>query len=89
VALREALSLWRGPPLADFAYEPFAQTDIARLEEFRAAVLEERIEADLALGRHVELVSELEALVQAQPHRERPRAQLMLALYRSGHRPKR
>ena len=83
-ALREALALWRGPALADFAYEPFAQTEIARLEELRTVVVEERIEADLALGRHAELVSELEALVQAQPHRERPRAQLMLALYRSG-----
>jgi DNA-binding SARP family transcriptional activator len=83
-ALREALALWRGPALADFVYEPFAQTEIARLEELRTVVVEERIEADLALGRHAELVSELEALVQAQPHRERPRAQLMLALYRSG-----
>ena len=83
-ALREALALWRGPALADFLYEPFAQTDIARLEELRTVVLEERIDADLALGRHAELVPELEALVQAQPLRERPRAQLMLALYRSG-----
>jgi len=82
--LREALALWRGPALADFAYEPFAQTEIARLEELRTVVLEERVEADLALGRHAELVSELEALVQAQPLRERSRAQLMLALYRSG-----
>ena len=82
--LREALGLWRGPALADFAYEPFAQTDIARLEEHRIVALEERIEADLALGRHAELVSELEALADAQPLRERPRAQLMLALYRSG-----
>jgi DNA-binding SARP family transcriptional activator len=84
VALREALALWRGPALADFLYEPFAQTQIARLEELRTVVVEERIEADLALGRHVELVSELEALVQAERLRERPRAQLMLALYRSG-----
>ena len=83
-ALREALALWRGPALADFLYEPFAQTEIARLEELRTAVLEDRIDADLALGRHAELVSELEALVQAQPLRERPRGQLMLALYRSG-----
>ena len=83
-AFREALALWRGPALADFLYEPFAQTDIARLEELRTVALEERVEADLALGRHVELVPELEALVQAQPLRERPRAQLMLALYRSG-----
>ncbi len=83
-ALREALGLWRGPALADFAYEPFAQSEIARLQELRTVVLEDRIEADLALGRHAELVSELEALAQAQPLRERPRAQLMLALYRSG-----
>src|SRR5262249_5547932 len=76
-ALREALALWRGPALADFLYEPFAQTEIARLEELRTVTLEERIEADLALGRHVELVSELEALVAAQPLRERPRGQLM------------
>jgi DNA-binding SARP family transcriptional activator/tetratricopeptide (TPR) repeat protein len=82
-AMREALSLWRGPALADFLYEPFAQNEIARLEELRTVVLEERIDADLAVGRHAELVSELEALVQAQPLRERPRAQLMLALYRS------
>ncbi len=84
VALREALALWRGPALADFLYEPFAQNQIARLEELRTVVVEERIDADLALGRHVELVPELEALVQAEPLRERPRAQLMLALYRSG-----
>ena len=83
VALREALALWRGPALADFLYEPFAQTQIARLEELRTVVVEERIEADLALGRHVELVSELEALVQSSGY-ARPRAQLMLALYRSG-----
>ncbi len=82
--LREALALWRGPALADFVYEPFAQADIARLEELRTVALEERIEADLALGRHTELVSELEALVETQPLRERPRAQLMLALYRTG-----
>ena len=83
-AFRDALALWRGPALADFLYEPFAQTEIARLEELRTAVLEERVDADLELGRHAELVSELEALVQSQPLRERPRAQLMLALYRSG-----
>ncbi len=83
-ALREALALWRGPALVDFLYEPFAQTDIARLEELRLVAVEERVDADLALGRHVELVSELEALATAQPLRERPRAQLMLALYRSG-----
>ena len=82
--LREALGLWRGSPLADFAYEPFAQPEIARLEELRLAALEARIEADLALGRHRELVAELEALARQNPLRERLRAQLMLALYRCG-----
>ena len=83
-SLREALDLWRGPPLADFAYESFAQNEIARLEELRLVALENRIEADLALGRHAELVPELEALVAEHPTRERLRGQLMLALYRSG-----
>lgn len=82
--LREALDLWRGPPLADFSYESFAQNEIARLEELRLVALEERIEADLALGRHDALVPELEALVAEHPTRERLRGQLMLALYRSG-----
>jgi YVTN family beta-propeller protein len=82
--LRAALGLWRGPPLADLADEPFAQNEIARLEELRIDALEERIEADLALGRHAELVSELDALVRAHPLRERLLAQLMLALYRAG-----
>jgi DNA-binding SARP family transcriptional activator len=81
--LREALALWRGPALADLAYESFAQVEVARLEEMRLAVLEQRIEADLALGRHGELVGELEALVTRFPLRERLRCQLMLALYRS------
>jgi YVTN family beta-propeller protein len=84
VTLRDALSLWRGSPLADFAYEPFAASEIARLEELRLGTLEERIEADLALGREAELVPELEALVREHPLRERLRAQLILALYRSG-----
>ena len=84
VTLREALGLWYGPPLADFSYEPFAQTAIGRLEELRLSALEERIEADLACGRHAALAAELEALVQAHPLRERLRAQLMLALYRAG-----
>ena len=61
--LREALGLWRGPPLADLAYEPFCQAEIARLEELRLAALEDRVDADLALGRGAELVAELEALV--------------------------
>jgi DNA-binding SARP family transcriptional activator len=81
--LREALALWRGAALADLAYERFAQVEIARLEEMRLAVLEQRIDADLAAGRHAELVGELEALVARHPLRERLRCQLMLALYRS------
>src|SRR5215210_4153779 len=83
-ALRAALALWRGAPLADFAWEPFAQTEIVRLEELRLAALEDRIEADLSLGRHGGLIAELERLVAEHPLRERLRAQLMLALYRSG-----
>jgi DNA-binding SARP family transcriptional activator len=82
--LREALALWRGPPLADLAYERFAQKEIARLEELRLAALEERVDADLALGRHADLIGELEPLVAEHPLRERLRAQLMQALYRSG-----
>jgi predicted ATPase/DNA-binding SARP family transcriptional activator len=82
--LRDALGLWRGQPLADFAYEPFAQGELARLEESRRAAVEDRIEADLMLGDHAALVAELEALVHTYPLRERLRAQLMLALYRAG-----
>jgi predicted ATPase/DNA-binding SARP family transcriptional activator len=82
--LRLALSVWRGPTLADFRYEPFAQAEIARLEELRLVCLEERIEADLALGASGELIGELQRLVSWQPLRERPRGQLMLALYRGG-----
>jgi predicted ATPase/DNA-binding SARP family transcriptional activator len=82
--LRGALSLWRGPALADFAYEPFAQAEIARLEELRLQALESRVEAELGLARHGDLVAELEALVGEHPLRERARGQLMLALYRSG-----
>jgi DNA-binding SARP family transcriptional activator len=82
--LRHALAAWRGPPLADLGDEPFAQNEIARLDELRLAALEERIEADLALGRDGDLVAELQALVAEHPLRERLRAQLMLALYRSG-----
>jgi DNA-binding SARP family transcriptional activator len=81
--LREALGLWRGPPLADLAYEQFAQAEIARLEEMRLGAVEQRLESDLALGRHAELVAELETLVARHPLRERFRYQLMLALYRS------
>ena len=82
--LRDALALWRGSPLAEFAYEPFAQQAIARLEELHLTALEQRIEAELALGRGAQLVGELESLVELHPYRERLRAQLMLALYRSG-----
>ena len=82
--LREALGLWRGPPLADLSYESFAQPAIRRLEELRLGTLEKRIDADLALGRHSDLVAELEALVAQHPLREHLRAQLMLALYRCG-----
>ncbi|MGH3012997.1 MAG: AfsR/SARP family transcriptional regulator, partial [Gaiellaceae bacterium] len=82
--LREALALWNGPPLADFTYEPFAQNEIPRLEELRLAALEERIEAELALGHGGDLVGELETLVAQHPYRERLRGQLMLALYRDG-----
>ena len=84
VTLRDALGLWRGPALADVAYAAFAQPAIARLEELRLAALERRLEADLALGRHVEVVGELEGLVGLHPLRERLCGQLMLALYRSG-----
>src|SRR5262245_14920292 len=80
----DALSLWRGRPLADFAHEAWAQTEIARLEELNLTVLGERIDTDLAQGSHAELVAELEALVAKHPLRERLSAQLMLALYRSG-----
>jgi len=82
--LRQALSLWRGPALADFRYEPFAQAEIVRLEELHLTCLEERVEADLALGLASVLVGELRRLVSEHPLRERLRGQLMLALYRDG-----
>lgn len=82
--LRLALSIWRGPALADVEYEAFAQPAIMRLEELRLAALESRIEADIALGRHVDLVGEVQSLLLANPLRERLRGQLMLVLYRSG-----
>jgi DNA-binding SARP family transcriptional activator len=82
--LRHALALWRGPALADMTYEAFADPHIAYLEELRLATLEERVEADLALGGHAELVGELEGLVEEYPMRERLRGQYMLALYRAG-----
>jgi DNA-binding SARP family transcriptional activator len=83
-SLREALALWRGPALADLAYESFAREEAARLEELRLAVHERRVDADLEDGRSAELVPELERLIEQYPLRERLRGQLMLALYRSG-----
>jgi predicted ATPase/DNA-binding SARP family transcriptional activator len=82
--LHEALSLWRGPPLADLVDVPFAAVPAARLAELRVAVFEDRIEADLRLGRHAELVPELEALTAEDPLRERLSSQLMRALYGTG-----
>ena len=82
--IREAIGLWRGPALTEFAAEPFAQIEGGRLDDLRMAALEERIDADLQLGRHAELTGELEVLITSHPHRERLRAQLMLALYRAG-----
>jgi DNA-binding SARP family transcriptional activator len=82
--LREALALWRGPALADFAFESFAQPHIAHLEEIRLATLEERVQADLDAGSHGDLIGELEELVEQHPVRERLRGHYMLALYRSG-----
>jgi DNA-binding SARP family transcriptional activator len=83
-SLGEALELWRGTPLADVAGEPFAQLEIARLEERRLSAIEDRVEADLLLGAHAQLVGDLEALVARHPLRERLRSQLMLTLYRCG-----
>jgi WD40 repeat protein/DNA-binding SARP family transcriptional activator len=83
-SFRVAESLWQGRPLADLELEPFARVEIDRLEELRLAAVEERIDAELALGRQLALVSEVETLVAENPYRERFRAQLMLALYRSG-----
>jgi DNA-binding SARP family transcriptional activator len=83
-ALGEALSLWRGPPLADFAYEAFVQPEAARLQELRQHALEQRIEASLELGGGSELVPELQSLVAERPLQERPRSLLMRALYRAG-----
>ena len=82
--LEAALGLWRGPPLDDVRYQDFAQPEIARLEELRLGAIDDLIDARLALGRHAEVLGELERLVAKHPLRERPRAQLMLALYRSG-----
>ena len=82
--LDQAMTLWRGPPLTDFRYEPFAQAEMARLEELRLACLEERNEANLAVGTAGTLTAELGRMVTDHPLRERLRGQLMLALYRSG-----
>jgi predicted ATPase/DNA-binding SARP family transcriptional activator len=82
--LKDALVLWRGPPLVDLGFEAFAQPEIARLDELRLAAVEEQIDAELVLGRHAEMVPELERLVARHPLRERLRGQHMLALYRSG-----
>jgi YVTN family beta-propeller protein len=82
--LHEALTLWRDEPLAELRTEPFFAAAVAQLEEVRLATVEERVDADLALGRHAALVPELDTLVAEHPYRERLRAQLMLALYGSG-----
>lgn len=82
--LRSALDLWRGPPLVELPAEPFMQHEVARLEEERLIVLEDRIDVELELGKHAELAPELESLVERYPHRERIWAQLMVALYRCG-----
>jgi DNA-binding SARP family transcriptional activator/class 3 adenylate cyclase len=82
--LRDALALWRGPPLAEFSAAPFARAASARIEELRLAAVERRIEADLVLRRHADVIGELESLIVEHPFRERLRALLMLALYRSG-----
>ena len=83
-SLRQALNMWQGPPLAELEGHPFARRERLRLEELRLAAVEERIEADFRLGRHAQLVPELEQLVAEHPLRERLRGQLMLALYLSG-----
>jgi len=82
--LRGALELWRGEPLPELAYTIFGEGEIRRLEELRLAAVEERVEAELALGRHASVIAELEPLVRANPLRERPCGQLMVAFYRSG-----
>jgi predicted ATPase/DNA-binding SARP family transcriptional activator len=80
----KALALWRGPALADVAHEDFARAEAARLDEARLSAIEARIDAELDAGRHDAVAAELDALVAAHPHRERFRAQQMLALYRGG-----
>ena len=83
-ALREAQALFRGPPLQELAHARFAEAESARLTELGLAALEERLDADLALGRHLEVTPELRSLVDSHPLRERLWAELILALYRSG-----
>ena len=82
--LSHALRLWHGPALADFADEAFAQDPISRLDGLRLGALEDRADADLRLGRHAEIIGELQSLVAANPLREGLREQAMLALYRCG-----
>ena len=83
-SLSGAVELWRGDVLADFQYDAFAQAEIARLGELRAAVLEERVAVEMLLGQEAQVLGELERLVRDYPYRERLRGQLMLALYRTG-----
>jgi DNA-binding SARP family transcriptional activator len=83
-AIQEALALWRGEALGEARYENFAQAEVDRLDDLRLLALEERVDAELALGRHDRLVAELESTVRKHPFRERARGQLMLALYRAG-----
>ena len=83
--LREGLGLWRGAALAGTAETPSSSAGALRLEERRLEAIEDRVDADIALGRHARIVSELEELVEREPFRERLCGQLMLALYRSGH----
>ena len=82
--LDQALDLWRGPALVEFADEPFAAAEAARLDELRLVAMERRFDVDLAVGAHAELVGQLRAFTALHPLRERPRGQLMLALYRCG-----
>jgi DNA-binding SARP family transcriptional activator len=82
--LREGLAMWRGPPFADLAYEPFAAAVVARLDDLRLLTLEQLFDAELEAGRHAEVCGEIELEIAAHPHRERLRSQLMLALYRCG-----
>jgi DNA-binding SARP family transcriptional activator len=82
--LERALSLWRGDVLADLAHFAFVPPFARRLEEIRLAAIESKIDAELALGRHVSVVPELDELVGRHPLRERLQAQRMLALYRCG-----